>query len=284
MDEGSTPYNQDSYAPISIHDVYGKSDYNSQNNFRVFGIYQPTFFHESWLHAVADGWSLGGTYDYHTGFPWTPTYSVFANGGTTGQAAHLYYQNSPYSTIRPLSYNGTGLASHSLAAFESGPSTSFATNRNSNFPIVPTGQTGGQNYFTPPTYTAVGTNTAFTTTNITPPPGRAIERGLFTGPSFQNFNASITKGFNIPKAKVIGEAARSSSAWTSSMSSTQRIDGTHHHHSLHHFRAEPGRAGLTNGRAAVTLLFLNRVSSRARLAYRARSFYSARSLLPGVFP
>ena len=54
----------------------------------------------------------------------------------------------------------------------------------------------------------MGTNTAFTTTNITPPPGRAIERGLFTGPSFQNFNASITKGFNIPKAKVIGEGAR----------------------------------------------------------------------------
>ena len=208
MDEGSTPYNQDAYAPISIHDVYGKSDYNAQNYFRVFGLYQPTFFHESWLHALADGWSLGGTYNYHTGFPWTPSYSVFANGGTSGQAARLYYQNSPYTSIRPLSYNGTGLASHSLAAFESGPSTSYAKNQNSNFPIVPTGQTGGQNYFTPPTYTAVGTNTAFTTTNVTPPPGPAIERGLFTGPSFQNFNASIAKGFNIPKAKVIGEGAR----------------------------------------------------------------------------
>jgi hypothetical protein len=208
MDEGSTPYNQDSYAPISIHDVYGKSDYNAQNYFRVFGLYQPSFFHESWLHALVDGWSLGGTYNYHTGFPWTPSYSVFANGGTTGQAAHLYYQNSPYSTVRPLSYNGTGLASHSLASFESGPSTSFGSNHNSNFPIVPTGQVGGQNYFTPPTYKAVGTNTAFTATNVTSPPGPAIERGLFTGPSFQNLNASITKGFNFPKAKVIGEAAR----------------------------------------------------------------------------
>jgi Carboxypeptidase regulatory-like domain len=66
MDEGSTPYNEDAYAPISIHDVYGRSDYNFTNNFRVFGLYQPNFFHERWLHMFADGWSLGGIYEHHS--------------------------------------------------------------------------------------------------------------------------------------------------------------------------------------------------------------------------
>ncbi len=52
MDEGSSSYNRDSYAPISIHDVYGRSDYNFQNNMRIFGLYQPNFFHERWLHTL----------------------------------------------------------------------------------------------------------------------------------------------------------------------------------------------------------------------------------------
>ena len=166
------------------------------------------------------------------------------------------------------------------------PSTSFATNHNSNFPIVPTGQVGGQNYFTPPTYKAVGTNTAFTTTNVTAPPGPAIERGLFTGPSFQNLNVSITKGFNIPKAKVIGEGARLEFRATSTTSSTSdRIDSTHRHHSLYHLRDEPGRTGLTNDRAAVTILFLNRVSSKHAPGLPGALTLHVHALnLPGVFP
>lgn len=207
MDEGSTPYNEDAYAPISIHDVYGRSDYNFTNNFRAFALYQPTFFHERVLHSLADGWSLGGTYEYHSGFPWTPTYPVTTTGAVGAQAAHLYYENSPYSSIRPLSYNGTGLASHSTAAFESGPSTSYPNVRNSNFPIVPAGETGGQYYFTPPAYAAVGTNTTFSATNISAPPGPSMERNSFTGPSYQTVNVSLTKGFNIPPMRVIGEHA-----------------------------------------------------------------------------
>ena len=122
MDEGSSSYNRDSYAPISIHDVYGRSDYNFQNNLRVFGLYQPHLFHERWLHTFADGWSLGGTYEYHSGFPWTPSYTVTTNGQVTGTAGSLYYAGSPYTSIRPATYTGSGLVSHSTAAFESGPS------------------------------------------------------------------------------------------------------------------------------------------------------------------
>ncbi len=200
MDEGSSSYNRDSYAPISIHDVYGRSDYNFTNNMRIFGLYRPSFFHERWLHSFADGWSLGGTYEYHSGFPWTPTYPTTTNGVVGGPAGRLYYAGSPYSTVRAAAYTGTGI-NHSTAAFESGPSTTYPTRNNVNFP---TG-TGGENYFTPPTYTAG--STAFSATTIVPPPAASMERNSFTGPSYQSVNVSLSKGFNIPPARVIGEHA-----------------------------------------------------------------------------
>jgi hypothetical protein len=200
MDEGSTSYNRDSYAPISIHDVYGRSDYNFTNNMRIFGLYRPNFFHERWLHSFADGWSLGGTYDYHGGFPWTPTYPATTTGLVGGPSGRLYYAGSPYSTVRPAAYTGSGI-SHSTAAFESGPSTTYPTRNNVNFP---TG-TGGENYFTPPSYTAA--STSFSATTFVPPPGPSMERNSFTGPSYQSLNVSLSKGFNLPPARVIGEHA-----------------------------------------------------------------------------
>jgi hypothetical protein len=204
MDEGSSSYNRDSYAPISIHDVYGRSDYNFQNNMRVFGLYQPKFFHERWLHTFVDGWTLGGTYEYHSGFPWTPSYTVTTNGQPTGTAGSLYYAGSPYTSIRPGAYTGTGIK-NSTVAFQSGPSSSYPTATNTNFPVVPTGETGGENYFTEPTYTAA--SKTFSATTFVPPPGPAMERNSFTGPMYQSVNASLAKGFNIPPARVIGEHA-----------------------------------------------------------------------------
>lgn len=206
MDEGSSSYNRDSYAPISIHDVYGRSDYNFGNNIRLFGLYQPNFFHERWLHSFADGWSLGGTYEFHSGFPWTPSYSVTQNAQVSGSSGRLYYAGSPYSSIRAGSYIGTGMASHSTAAFESGPSTSFSTTHNINFPSGgPSNLAGGQIYFTEPNYTAAGTG--FSATTIVPGPGPAMERNSFTGPSYQNVNLTLTKGFNLPSERIIGDRA-----------------------------------------------------------------------------
>jgi len=206
MDEGSSSYNRDSYAPISIHDVYGRSDYNFKNNIRVFGLYQPNFFHERWLHSFADGWTLGGTYEYHSGFPWTPSYTVTQNAQVSGAAGSLYYAGSPYTSIRPAAYIGTGLVSNSTAAFESGPSTSYPNNRNMNFPSGgPANLAGGQIYFTEPNYTAA--SKTFSATTFVPPPGPAMERNSFTGPTYQGVNISLSKGFNIPPGRVIGEHA-----------------------------------------------------------------------------
>jgi hypothetical protein len=198
MDEGSSSYNRDAYAPISIHDAYGRSDYNFTNNMRIFGQYQPNFFHEHWLHSFVDGWVLAGTYEWHSGFPWTPSYTVTQNGVPTGSAGSLYYAGSPYTSIRPAAYTGLGI-NHSTAAFESGASTSYPSATNVNFPL------GGVNYFTEPAYTAA--SKTFNAATIVPPPGPAMERNSFTGPSYQGVNVSLTKGFNIPSERIIGDHA-----------------------------------------------------------------------------
>jgi hypothetical protein len=202
MDEGSSSYNQDSYAPISIHDVYGRSDYNFQNNLRVFGLYQPNFFHEHLMHSLVDGWSLGGTYVYHGGFPWTPTYPVTSTGLVGGPTGHLYYENSPYTSIRPATYTG-GPLNHSTAAFMSGPWAGPAGSQphNVNFPAG----TGGENYFTPPVYTSAPTSAPVTTEFPAPP--LVMERNSFTGPMYQSVNASLAKNFHLPEARVIGGGA-----------------------------------------------------------------------------
>lgn len=199
MDEGSSSYNQDAYAPISIHDVYGRSDYNFGNNVRVFGLYEPNFFHQHLLHSVVDGWTLGGTYEYHSGFPWTPTYPVTSTGLVGGPSGHLYYENSPYTSIRPAAYTG-GVLNTSTAAFESGPSAG-ASAHNVNFP----NGTGGENYFTPPAYTSAPNSAAFTTEFPAPP--SVMERNSFNGPRYQSVNTSLAKNFRLPEARVIGDNA-----------------------------------------------------------------------------
>lgn len=194
MDEGSDPYIQDEYAPISVHDVYGRSDYNVQNAYRIFGLYQPNFFHEKYLHTFADGWSLGGIYNWHTGFPWTPAYTVTTNAVPTGTSGTLYYAGSPYTSIRPASFTGH-ISNYSTNAFEASSSPSV------NFPL------GGTAYFGEANYTAVSKSTKYSATAVAPPPGPAMERNSFNSPGYQDLDLTLTKSFKLPEGRVIGSNA-----------------------------------------------------------------------------
>ena len=190
MDNGSQPYYQDVY-PYQLAYSYGRSDYNVKDAFKIFGMWQPNFFHNAWLHAFADGWTVTGIYNVHTGFPWTPTYATSAN---------LYYGNSGQGTLRPASYNGQGGHDLSNAAFESGPNASNSALRNKNYP------NGALAYFIAPTFTPVPSGSPITTTAPPPqPPG--IDRNSFDGPHYQSVDASLTKGFHLPKMPVLGESA-----------------------------------------------------------------------------
>ena len=200
MDEGSDPYNQDPYAPISIHYAYGRSDYQAQNALRVFALYQPNFFHEKLLHAIADGWSLGGIYTYHSGFPWNPVYPVTVDGQIGTAGATLYYAGSPYGNIRPGAYVGTGIKDFSTRAFEA-----TLSGQSPNYRFGTVNKVTTSTDFVEPAYK--GVVGSYSATNIAPLPGPAIERNSFNGPSYQDFDVSLAKGFHLPEMRVLGDKA-----------------------------------------------------------------------------
>jgi len=192
MDNGSQPYYTDPY-PYDMKYSYGRSDYNVQNALKIFGMYQPTFFHgNKWLHSLGDNWTVTGIYNWHTGFPWTPTVPI--TGGS------LYYRNSPYGTtsspLLPASYNGRAKRSGSNEAFKAAAGTP-----QSNFPE------GGTAYFTAPTYTAIP-STASILATAGAPQAPGIARNSFDGPGYKDVDASIAKGFGLPKMPVLGEKAK----------------------------------------------------------------------------
>jgi hypothetical protein len=178
MDENSSPYEEDPY-PYDVHAAYGRSDYNVQNAFKLFGLWQPVFFHgNNLLEKTLGGWSLGGIWNVHTGFPFNPVYNT--NG--------VYYQNSDYGQLRPAAVRG-GAGSKANNAVFMGPT-------NLNY--------GGNatKYFIAPTY-ALGP--AFPATAAAPIPG--IHRNSLTGPGYNDVDASLSKNFGLPNNRVLGTNA-----------------------------------------------------------------------------
>jgi hypothetical protein len=182
-----------------------------------YGLYQPNFFHEHWLHSFADGWSLGGTYEYHSGFPWTPTYPVTETGIVTGpngapllrkQSVHLDSARHLYR--RPAEHTAPPRLSP-------GPSTSFPTSHNVNFP---TG-TGGESYFTPPALTPLSVKLPRRSPRSAPAPPPVMERNSFTGPMYQSVNASLAKEFSTSRGAGDRQIKRGIEfAWTLTTCST----------------------------------------------------------------
>ena len=181
MDTSSGPYFNQPY-PFNTDLDYGRCDYNVGKAFKLFGVYQPVFFHGSnaWLEKIAGGWTLSGIFNIHSGFSWTPVVSVV--GGS------LYCGQCSYTTLFPAAYLGGAGSSTGNGAFE--------TAANSNFPK------GGTAYFSTPTYTAFGG-----TSHGTALPQSGIARNSFTMPRYKDVDLSLAKGFGLPKAPVLGEKA-----------------------------------------------------------------------------
>ena len=180
MDENSGPYSEDPY-PFDVHAAYGRSDYNVQNAFKLFGLWQPIFFHgsNSWKEKVVGGWSLGGIWNVHSGFPFNPVYN------TTGP----YYQGSGYGALRPSKYLGGAGSKTNNSIFKGSVNPNY----------------GGDatKYFAPPVYVQ---GPAFPATAPAPTPG--IHRNSLNGPGYNDVDASLTKAFGLPKMRVLGDAAR----------------------------------------------------------------------------
>jgi len=185
MDTSSAPYSEQPY-PYDLNLDYGRCDYNVGKAFKIFGVWQPVFFHgsNSWMEKIAGGWSLSGIFNIHSGFPWTPMVSVI--GGS------LYCGQCGYSSLFPTAYLGGAGHSTSNSAFE--------TVANSNFP------NGGAAYFSAPpsSYTPFG-GTASGTALPAPP---AVHRNSLNMPGYKAVDLTLAKAFGLPKAPVLGESAR----------------------------------------------------------------------------
>ncbi|HEX3987575.1 MAG TPA: carboxypeptidase regulatory-like domain-containing protein [Acidobacteriaceae bacterium] len=179
MDEQSGPYFEDPY-PYDVHAAYGRSAYDVQNAVKLFGLWQPVFFHgNSWGAKTLGGWSLSGIWNWHTGFPWDPVYN------TTG---NLYYGSSPYSSIRP--------AARVLGYGRDQSNENYMNATNPNF------GTNGTAYFPGPTYTV---GPAFPAAVAGPAPG--IHRDSLTGPDYNDLDGSLAKDFGLPNNRILGEHA-----------------------------------------------------------------------------
>jgi hypothetical protein len=185
MDTSSAPYSEQPY-PYDLSLNYGRCDYNVGKGFKLFGVWQPVFFHGSngWMEKIAGGWSLSGIFNVHSGFPWTPMVDV--------QGGSLYCGQCGYTSIFPVSYLGGAGSSTSNSAFE--------TAANSNFPK------GGTAYFSAPpsSYTAFGSNSSGT--GLPTAPG--VHRNSLNLPGYKSVDLTLAKAFGLPKARVLGENAR----------------------------------------------------------------------------
>jgi hypothetical protein len=189
MDTSSAPYSEQPY-PYDPTLGYGRSDYNVTNAFKVFGMWQPVFFHgNSWVDKVAGGWSLSGIFNWHSGFPWSPMVSV--------QGGNLYCGNCGYSSLFPAAYLGGAGQGTSNEAFEQ-----TATGPSQNYP------NGGAAYFSTPTYTAYNCTAPVTCGGTALPQAPGVARNSLTVPGYKDVDLTISKGFGLPKMPVLGENAR----------------------------------------------------------------------------
>jgi hypothetical protein len=184
MDENSGPYSEDPY-PFDSQAAYGRSDYNVDNAFKLFGMWQPVILHgdHAWIEKVAGGWSLSGIFNWHTGFPWNPVYNINAGG------SQLYYNGSGYSQLRPAGINAGAGTDTDNSTFMQATNPNFGGN--------------GTVYFTPPAFVA---GPAFPATAPQPTPG--IQRNSLSGPHYNDLDASLSKAFGFPNTRVLGEGAK----------------------------------------------------------------------------
>ncbi len=204
MDTNSGPYSRDAYLYNPAYS-YGRSAFDVNHTFKVFGVWQPVIFRGShdWAEKVAGGWSLSGIATFHSGFGWTPTYT----------APHQIYCSScnyGYQSLRPHYLGGAG-KNTSNKAFETG---SNFTNQAADLSTANTGTDNDQfsdGYFMVPNYAAAITDgsapfTATSSTTFIPTPG--MDRNVFPGPGYRDVDLTVAKAFGLPKMRVLGEDAK----------------------------------------------------------------------------
>ena len=205
--DGSGPYYEDPYFPENALYSYGRSDYNIGKSFKAFGLWQPVIWHgdHAWMEKIVGGWSLSGIFNWHTGFPYSPTYGI---------SQSLYCSQCGYYNLRPY-YNGTGGKDHSNKAFVNGTNFTGITSTQNQTTATVNGSANtvtsySNKFFSVPNYQAAmqaTSGTGFPNPNQALPPRPGLGRNAFTGPGYHDVDASLAKNFGIPNNRITGEHA-----------------------------------------------------------------------------
>jgi len=187
MDTSSAPYSEQFY-PYDTGLNWGRSDYDIRRQEKIFGMWQPMFFHgeHNMLERLVGGWSISGILNLHTGFPWNPIY--------VSSVGSAYCSTCGYSRFLPAAYLGGAGHDTSNDAFKSGPGVGSGVN--SNFP------NGGLAYFVPP---AITPGPTFPDTGGAPPQRPGVARNFLTGPGYRDVDATVTKAFGLGRIRGMGE-------------------------------------------------------------------------------
>jgi hypothetical protein len=166
--------------PFSARSEWALADYDVKHNLKLAGVWTPKIFRgdHAWIDKIADGWTVTGILNAHTGFPWTPVYNVQVTGPDGTSTCGLAYANSNYCTVRPAAYLGGALGDYSNAGFE---------RTGGNFPNGPAA------YFVPPTIV----------NGIPTAPG--VARNSFWGPRYSSVDMTLGKAFGLPRMPVLGK-------------------------------------------------------------------------------
>jgi hypothetical protein len=218
--DGSGPYEEDPYYPLGSQYAYARSDFNVGKSVKVFGLWQPTFFHgdKRWVEKVAGGWSLSGIFNFHTGFPYSAVYNL---------PNSLYCNQCGYTQVR-AQYLGGANGNHSNEAFIN--NTNFANQKSVQTMAIAPVNISPNSCAVPNPPSACATTVAYgnkyfnvanfynqvefanTAANVKPTlalpntPGSA--RNIFDGPNYRDVDASLSKGFGLPNMRFLGDNAR----------------------------------------------------------------------------
>ena len=176
---GRDPY----YPANQIYD-YGSSDFDVTHNILFSALYDLPILRNrhDFVGKAFGGWQVSGTYQYHSGFPWSP---VTSNNCPPSQ-------QGPLCPALPVAYLGKAGANHSNSAF---------LTPNGNFAGIVTGTScpaGGG-----PTTAGFAGYPYFDACSQGPP---FIHRNTFRGPRYQSFDMGFGKSTPIPFFK--GESAK----------------------------------------------------------------------------
>jgi hypothetical protein len=206
--DGSGPYSEDPYYPLNHGLTYGRSDYDISKSLKIFGTWQPVFFHggNHWAEKIAGGWALSGIFSFHTGFPYSALYNL---------PSSMYCNTCNYSQVR-ASYLGGALSDHSNSAFIN--NTNFAgqavgvnktialVNGNATTTVAYSNRFFNVANFQNAIQLQSATAAVSPTAALPNLPGS--QRNIFVGPNYHNLDVSLAKAFGLPKLSVLGESAR----------------------------------------------------------------------------